>query len=117
VAELIVDDHQIRMVLSAWERLGALHGDVAARADRVVTIRAVADLWPELRGIRWPGTGWPGVIMLGTTRHADGRDFCAVYGHRPGVVLDLVDGEFRRWLVTIDDAEQRDLVCDWARKG
>jgi hypothetical protein len=49
------------------------------------------------------GTGIPGVIALGSFRGGFGRDFVAVYGHRPGVVVDLDGAEYRRLLLTVAD--------------
>ncbi|MGH3780655.1 MAG: hypothetical protein ACRDRO_08515 [Pseudonocardiaceae bacterium] len=69
--------------LTPWEKVGALHGDlrVPLRAVRMVSV--VAEPWNALRGIRAPGTGWPGWIMLGTTWGKFGKDFAAVYRRRP----------------------------------
>jgi hypothetical protein len=72
----------------------------------VRSVRAVDDPWPELRGLRAPGTGIPGVIALGTRRGGFGKDFAAVYHHRPAVVVDLEGADFSRLVVTADDAPE-----------
>ncbi len=56
--------------------------------------------------MRAPGTGIPGVIMLGTTRSKAFRDFDAVYRKRPGVVVELADAPYSRFVVTSDEAER-----------
>ena len=91
--------------LSALERLGGfVRGDARIPLGAVRAARAVPDPWKELRGIRSPGTGWPGVIALGTRRFSGGKDFAAVYGKGPGVVVDLVGLEFSRLVVSTADA-------------
>ncbi len=55
--------------------------------------------------MRAPGTGIPWVIMLGTTRGSFGKDFCAVYGRAPAVVMELEGAPFSRCLVTVPEAE------------
>ncbi len=54
-------------------------------------------------------SGFRGVIMLRTARWfaGGGADFCAVYGHRPGLVVegDTAKGAaWRRFVITADDA-------------
>ncbi|KIY98157.1 hypothetical protein MNEG_9804 [Monoraphidium neglectum] len=108
----------LRLDLSHWEALGALHGSLSAPLAQVASCTAVQDPWARagpvtgagsdasggggrvLRGWRAPGTGLPGVIALGTLRHSGGRDFAAVYRHRPAVVVDFSAGPWGRWVVT-----------------
>ena len=68
----------------------------------------VAEPWKALRGIRAPGTGWPGWIMLGTARGTFGKDFVAVYRRRPAILVELTGQEFQRLLVCTADP-QRDV--------
>jgi hypothetical protein len=68
MAELQVDGGDLLVRLSPLEKLGALRGDVRVPLAAVCDIRWVDNLWPELRGVRAPGTGFPGVIALGTRR-------------------------------------------------
>ncbi len=66
-------------------------------------IRIVANPWRELRGCR-VGTGIPGVIMLGSRHFWSGKDFWAVYGRGPAVVMDI-DRDFSpydRWIFTCE---------------
>lgn len=105
--ELIGDDALV--LLSRREALGAmrLRTPVAAARRAIRSVEQVDDAWQHLRGIRAPGTGFPGVIMLGTTRADGEKDFCAVYGHRPGLVvtLDPAASEFARWVISGDPQE------------
>ena len=103
MAQFVVTDQGLTLAMSKWERLGSLHGDLEIPWQHVDSISHVEDLWVQLRGVRAPGTGIPGVIMLGTTRSRGGKDFCAVYKHRPGVVIELKNEFFARLLVTTNE--------------
>jgi len=105
MAKVGVEGDTLVVHLGPLEKLGALRGDVRVARTAVRGVRAVLDPWPELRGIRAPGTGIPGVIALGTRRGAGIRDFAAVYRHRPAVVVELEGAQFDRLVVTDDDAE------------
>jgi hypothetical protein len=43
------------------------------------------------------------VISLGTRRGGGIRDFAAVYGNRPAVVVELEGAEFDRLVVSVHD--------------
>ncbi|HTW20184.1 MAG TPA: hypothetical protein VME70_08250 [Mycobacteriales bacterium] len=105
MAELVTEGPELVLRLGRWERLGAMHDSIRVPRANVTSVRAVADPWAELRGLRAPGTGIPGVIALGTRRGGFGKDFAAVYGHRPGVVVELDGAEFHRLVVSSDRAQ------------
>jgi hypothetical protein len=105
MAHVDVEADTVIVRLSPWERLGAMHGDIRVPRDAVTDARVAADPWTELRGIRSPGTGIPGVIALGTRRGRFGKDFAAVYRHRPGVVIECTDTSFQRLILTVENPE------------
>ncbi|MBL7494899.1 hypothetical protein I6A84_23845 [Frankia sp. CNm7] len=106
MAKLKVAGGRVEVVLSQKERLAALRGDVSADLGEVAEIRVSARPFGELRGIRAPGAGFPGVIALGTWRHRGGKDFVAVYRGRPAVVVELAPGgEFGRFVVGVEDPD------------
>jgi len=106
VAKLQVEGDELVVTMHSAEELGAVHGPVRVPLSAVSAVRVVDDPWAELRGLRAPGTGIPGVIALGTRRGGFGKDFAAVYHHRPAVVVDLTGAEFSRLVVTADDAAE-----------
>ena len=88
------------------ERLGALKWrEVRAPLATVVGVRPSAQPWRELRGIRAPGTGVPGLMALCTTRGRFGRDFCAVYAGSGAVVVDLAGAAWSRFVVSCSDPD------------
>lgn len=104
MATLSVEGGDLVVTMSDLEKLEAMHGDVRVPLLSVRDVRVVDDAWPELRGIRSPGTGIPGVIAVGTRRGSFGKDFAAVHGKGPAVVVDLGAGDYARVVVTTEDA-------------
>jgi hypothetical protein len=90
----------LRVVLSGWESLGALHRGFVIPNECIVADEQVGDGWAELRGWRCPGTGIPWVIMLGTMRFHGEKDFCAVYGRRPARIITCRNFDFARVLIS-----------------
>jgi hypothetical protein len=62
------------------------------------------DPWIWLRGIRAPGAAVPLTIAVGTWKFHDGKDFLLIKGTKTSVVLDLVDHEFSRVILTTTHA-------------
>jgi hypothetical protein len=108
MADLVVDGANLTVRLSGLEKLGAFRGDVTVPLSAVTSVRVSEDQWSELRGMRAPGTGIPGVIALCTRRGGGVRDFSAVYGRkRRAVVVDCSGAEFDRLVITRDDAAEK----------
>jgi len=106
MAWLDVAGDEVVLRLSVLERLGGfVRGDGRVPLKVIARARAVEDPWRELRGMRSPGTNWPRRLALGTWRFPGGKDFVALRGRGPGVVLDLHGFEFARVLVSAQEAE------------
>jgi hypothetical protein len=103
MARVVTSADSVTLALTRAERLEGFRGDIDAAVGSVRAVRASDDLWSELRGIRAPGTGIPRVVAVCTCRGSFGKDFAAVHGRGPGVVVEF-DGEpFQRWVVSVDD--------------
>jgi hypothetical protein len=107
VADLEVDGDELVVHLRPTEKAEGAHGDIRVPLSAVRAVRSVDDPWPELRGIRAPGTGLPNVIAVGTRRGGFGKDFAAVHGKGPAVVVELEGAAYGRLVVTADDAAAR----------
>ena len=105
MADLVIDGTSLTLAMSRIEHLEGFRGDLHAPLTAVAVVRAVEDPWAELRGMRAPGTGLPGVIAVGTRRGSFGKDFAAVHGKGPAVVVEFVGQEFERWVLTVDDPD------------
>ncbi len=91
--------------LSGMEKLEGFHGDIRVPVSTLRDVRWTNDPWSEVRGIRAPGTGIPGVIAVGTRRGRTIKDFAAIHGKGPAVVVELESAEYGRLVVTEEDAE------------
>jgi len=107
VARFDIAGGELILHLSFLERLGGfVRGDARIPLEKVWRARAVESPWEELRGIRSPGVGWPRRIAIGTWRFSGGKDFVAVRGKGPGVVVELAGVEFARLVVSTPHAEE-----------
>lgn len=105
MARIKVEDGQLVVDLTGFEKVEAFRGDVSVPVSTVRVVRWTSDPWSELRGIRAPGTGVPGVVAVGTRRGGGLKDFAAVHGKGPAVVVECEGADFDRLVVTEDDAE------------
>jgi hypothetical protein len=105
MAGLEIDGVELAVRLSLLEQFGAFSRGPRVPIAAIAEVRTVPSAWRELRGLRAPGTGWPGKIALGTWRGSGFKDFCAVYGRGPGVVVDLEGAPWARFVVSADDSE------------
>ena len=99
-------DDVVTVLLSAIEKAEAVHGDVSVPRTAVVSARVVPDGMDEVHGLRVPGTGFPGVIMVGTWRAKERVTFAVCHGRRPAVVLELSGQPYDRIVVTVDNPDE-----------
>jgi hypothetical protein len=105
MARLLVGGDDLRIHLGLFERIGAfVGGDGSVPLGAIRSVGVAEDPWKDLRGVRSPGVGWRRRIALGTWRHAFGKDFVAVYGRRPAVVVELTGQSFARLMISTTDA-------------
>jgi hypothetical protein len=105
VATIDVQGDRVIVRLSTAERILAFAGsDPEAPLSAVRAVRVVRPAKHAIRGFRAPGTGLPSVVALGHWR-GKGHDFVAVYGDHAGVVVELDDQPFARFVVSVDDPE------------
>ena len=95
---------ELVVMLNDLEKAGAMRGDVHVPVWAMRSVRVSTNPFRELRGMRAPGTGIPGVIALGTWRTKGAKVFAAVYRGGPAVVVELSGAEFRRLIVSAHDA-------------
>lgn len=100
MADVRMTEDELRIELSRWERIGALSGDVIVPTTAIVDVERVAPARSAIRGMRAPGTGWPGRIALGHWRKRGVHDFVAAYRDDPGYVISLRDHDFDRVVVS-----------------
>jgi hypothetical protein len=103
MAKVVKVADELVLELSFWEKMGALHLSPRTTIDSIESIEFIDQLWGSstLRGIRAPGTALPYVVLLGTLRGRNYRDFVAMKGRGEGVVITLKSGPFARWIFTV----------------
>lgn len=112
MAQLHVAGAALKLLLSRAEKLQTLHSDIEVPLEHVVAVDPAHDLWPHLRGIRAPGTGIPRVLLLGTLRFKNGRDFCIAYHGKPGVIIRLRDERYERLLIATESFDAAVAVAE-----
>jgi hypothetical protein len=106
MAKLLVNDDLVTVSLSAIEKAEAVHGEVSVPRTAVVSARVVPDGMDEVHGLRTPGTGLPGVIMVGSWRDKERVTFAVCHGRRPAVVLELAGQHYDRIVVTVENPDE-----------
>jgi hypothetical protein len=104
MARLDIAGGELILRLGPFERMaGFVHGDARIPLDNVRGACVAGDPWAELRGERSPGVALLR-HALGTWRFPGGKDFVAIHGRGPGVVVTLTGVEFQRLVVSVENA-------------
>jgi hypothetical protein len=82
-----------------WERLAAGTPGFTVPWEHIDRAEAVTNTWKHARGYRLTGS-IPGVALLGTMRFRGGRDFAAIRGTKPGILIEVHDEPFERLVAT-----------------
>lgn len=103
MANFLIHDDVVTISLSLAEKVESIHGDVTIPRSAITSVREVPDGLQEVHGLRMPGTGLPGVILVGTFREPNRTTFAVCHGQRPAVVLELTGQPYDRLVVTLDN--------------
>jgi hypothetical protein len=110
MADVSMSDAGVTLRLTRLERLYALRDGFTIPWDHIERAEYVSDPWLSARGWRVIA-GVPGLYLLGTMRHRNGKDFVAIYLRRPGVVLELRDEPYRQVVLSADAKTARAIVA------
>lgn len=106
VANLVITDDTLTVQMSRAEKAEALHRDLTVPRSAVTGVRVAPDGLAEVHGLKMPGTGFPGVIMVGTWISAEGSTFAVCHGRGPAIVIDLTGQHVDRIVMTVDNPEE-----------
>ena len=110
MASLRVHSDRLEIHLTPAERTLALRrSDIVVQRENIRSVAITDDPWIWIRGIRAPGNGLPLVMAIGTWKFHGGKDFLAIKRKRQAVVIDLVDEEFVRVILSTKHAA--DLIA------
>lgn len=110
MASLRVHSDRLEIHLTPAERTLALRrNDIVVQRENIRSVAITDDPWTWIRGIRAPGNGLPLVMAIGTWKFHGGKDFLAIKRKRQAVVIDLVDEEFARVILSTQHAT--DLIA------
>ncbi|RKT09818.1 hypothetical protein BX285_6924 [Streptomyces sp. 1114.5] len=108
MAEIVTEAGRLTVRLTTWERVEALHGDIAVPLAAVRSVSVEDQPLTAAHGMRAPGTSVPGVVKAGTWRSsAEGRQFVLAKRGLRAVRIELAEGEaeFDVLLVAVPDPE------------
>ncbi|MFT2817328.1 hypothetical protein [Leifsonia sp. A12D58] len=107
MASLRVHPDRLEISLSTAEKsLSLRREDIIVQRDNIRSIAITDDPWIWIRGIRAPGTIIPLVLAVGTWKFHGGKDFVAIKSKRQAVVIDLIDEEYSRVILTTKHAPE-----------
>ncbi len=111
MALLTVTDGQLNVELSTMERAGAIRrSNVSVPLSAVASVERLDNARNGIRGMRAPGTGFPGVIALGSWRTRRTVDFVAVSRNEPGYLIELNDEHFDRLVISSEPISELDAL-------
>lgn len=103
MAQIILEDAGIRVKLSFWEKLGAIHGDLFIPATSLRGALPAEEGWQRTLGARIPGTYVPLLAIYGTYRWKT-KDFVAWHKGEQVLQLNLSGKPYSRVFVGVSDA-------------
>ena len=111
MATLRIDSGDLHVLLSTWEKVGALKGDMAVPVTSIERVDYVPNARRSAQGFRALGTGLPGAISLGRWRGRGLKSFVAAYRNAPGYVISLRNGPYDQLVITSPPVPELDAIA------
>lgn len=103
MAQIQLMDTGIKVKLSVWEKIGALHGDLFIPVTSLRGAVLAEKSWYRGLGARIPGTFVPFLAIYGTYRWKN-RDFAAWHRGQQVLQLNLSGKPYSRLFIGVADA-------------
>jgi hypothetical protein len=98
-----ITDEAVHISLESWDKVWALKGGLEIALAQVQAVR-VSPPGLNPKGLRAPGTSWPGGIYAGTWRGRGYKEFWNVRRNKANwVEIELAGNEFARVVLEVDD--------------
>lgn len=104
MASIHHDGDRVRVTMSMWEKIAALHSDVEFPTGSIDAVEVVPDALTAVAGVRAPGLHIPGRAKMGTWRQRGRRTFAVARAGTPAVRIGLHDHRFHALVVSVPDA-------------
>jgi len=104
MATVQLDPTTVTVRFTRTEKLAGLLRDVEFPREAVRSVEVVPDPLADVRGLRAPGLGIPGVRKVGTWRRPGERTLVCVRRGQPAVRIRLHGARYDTVLVGTDDA-------------
>lgn len=106
MAHVNFDGLNLRITLDRMERNATHRKEFVVPRANISGVEHAPDIWDRVRPrLSVMGIGYPGLALIGTAENREGRDFCVLYRHGPGLVISLRGMRHDRVLLTMAPAE------------
>lgn len=105
MSQIAVSAHTVSVRFRPWEMLAGLVTNTDIPRDAIVSADWVANGLDAVRGMRAPGLGLPGTLLIGTWRRLGTKTLVAVRRGEPALVLRLKGQRYDTIIVSTPDAE------------
>jgi hypothetical protein len=100
VLEIVGD--RLRVRLDGWDRVWAFKRELDVSLAHVRGVEPAPEgIRP--RGLRAPGSYWPGLIAAGTYRRRSGKEFWSVRDRSRAIVIDVENDAYDRLVLQVPD--------------
>ncbi len=106
MANLVINHDTVTVQMSLAEKAEALHRDLTVPRSAITGVKVVTDGLNEVHGLKMPGSGIPGVIMVGTWISREGNTFAVCHGSGRAIVIELSGQNYDRIVMTVDNPEE-----------
>jgi len=106
MVEIRIDQNELTIIPQGWSKLWTLRRKLSLPLSAVRSVQRAPDAigYGWFKGIRFPGTHLPGVIVAGRFYHGGGWEFWDVRGSgRQAIEIALEDARYQRVVVDVSD--------------
>lgn len=103
MAQVAIDGDTLVVVIEGLDKLWALKSRLTIPLSNVRGATIDPGISHEYKGIRAPGTHFPGVITAGTFRLDGEWVFWDVHNPTKAIVIQLADERYARLVIEVDD--------------
>jgi len=121
MAKVRIGNGQLVIELSGLEKLGAGRArDIAVPLSSIRSVKRLKDARSGVNGLRMPGTGIPGLLLLGTWRSFvtwrassyKSKEFVAVSFKNPGYRVQLRGADFDALVFSSDPIAELEVMAE-----